>query len=229
MNSHQVWLINLGVEPYGPIHRLQQRLVDVKRDGWPHDVLLLLEHEPVFTLGRQSEAEDMLVSEDFLAQAQVPVIPVERGGKVTYHGPGQIVGYPILDLHRFRTDVRWYHRSLAEVIIRTLADYGVTGEYDPSFPGVWVHGAKICAFGTMIRRWVTFHGFAVNIDPNMEHWSWIVPCGLKGKDVTSLSACLGWAPDASEVRQRLAIHFGDVFECELAEVSRETLENAISA
>jgi lipoate-protein ligase B len=222
-----VWVVNLGVERYAPAHELQRQLVEAKRAGWPQDVLLLLEHEPVYTLGRQSAASDMLVSDDFLAEQGIPVVPVERGGKVTYHGPGQIVGYPILDLHHFRTDVRWYQRSLAETVIRMLADYRIAGDYDPAYPGVWVNGEKICAFGTMIRRWITFHGWAVNIDPNMEHWGWIIPCGLEGKSVTSLAAALGWPPPAAEVRARLAHHFAAVFDCQLVEVTHADLAMAL--
>lgn len=226
--TRQVWLVNLGVEPYEPVWALQRRVVEAKRAGWAQDVLFLLEHEPVFTLGRQSQPDDMLVSDEFLAAQGVPVITVERGGKVTYHGPGQIVGYPILDLHHFQTNIRWYHRSLAEVIICTLADYGVVGEYDEAFPGVWVNGAKICAFGTMLRRWISFHGFALNLNPNMTHWGWIVPCGLQGKEVTSLQAGLGWLPPATEVRRRLAQHFAEVFEVSLVEVGQEPLLTALN-
>ncbi len=229
MGEREVWLVNLGVEPYEPVWALQRQVVEAKRAGWAQDVLLLLEHEPVYTLGRQSQAEDILVSGDFLAAQGIPVIPIERGGKVTYHGPGQIVGYPILDLHHYQTNIRWYHRSLAEVILRTLGDYGVQGEYDEAFPGVWVGGAKICAFGTMLRRWVSFHGFALNLDPNLDHWRWIIPCGLKGKDVTTLKAALGWTPPADEVRARLAAHFAQVFQCRLTPVSRAALEAEAAA
>ncbi len=228
MSERSVWLVNLGVEPYGPVHDLQRRLVDAKLNGWPVDVLLLLEHEPVYTLGTQSEPKDILVSDAFLAEQGIPVVPIERGGKVTYHGPGQLVGYPILDLNGFHTNVRWYHRSLAEAVIRTLADYDVEGEYDEGFPGVWVKGEKICAFGTRIRRWVTFHGLALNIDPDMAHWGWIIPCGLEDKTVTSLRAHLGWTPPMAEVRARFAAHFGAVFQRSLVSVSRAALEHALA-
>lgn len=227
MSEREVWLVNLGVEDYVPVWDLQKRLVAAKVAGWPGDVLLLLEHRPVFTLGRQHEARDLLVTPDFLAGQGIPRVPIERGGKITYHGPGQIVGYPILDLHHFKTDVRWYHRSLAETIIRTLADYGLSGEYDQSYPGVWVGGKKVCAFGSALKRWISYHGFALNVDPSLEHWSWIIPCGLAGRDITTLKAELGHAPPLAEVRARLQDHFAAVFDCHLTEISRAALEAAL--
>lgn len=212
MSDKTVWVVNLGTEPYAPVHALQRQIVAAKQAGWPQDVLLLLEHEPVYTLGRQSQAEDILVSAAFLAEQGIPLAPVERGGKVTYHGPGQIVGYPILDLKAYRTEVKWFYGRMAEVIIRTLADYGVVGTYDDSFPGVWVAGKKICAFGTAISRWITYHGWALNIEPDMRHWSWIVPCGLRDKEVTAVRAELGYAPPVDDIRAALTRHFGAVFE-----------------
>lgn len=225
-SDRAVWVVNLGTEPYGPVHELQRRLVAAKQAGWPQDVLLLLEHEPVYTLGRQSQAEDILVPAEFLAEQGIPLVPVERGGKVTYHGPGQIVGYPILDLRGYRTEVKWFYRQLADVIIRTLADFDVVGTYDDSFPGVWVGGKKICAFGTAISRWITYHGWALNIEPDMAHWGWIVPCGLRDKEVTSLRAELGIAPPGDDIRAGLTQHFGAVFgrrmvEREIGDVERE--------
>ena len=214
-SNNSVWVVNLGTEPYQPVHELQRRLVAAKQAGWPQDVLLLLEHEPVYTLGRQSQADDILAPLEFLAEQGIPLVPVERGGKVTYHGPGQVVGYPILDLRGYRTEVKWFYGQMAEVIIRTLADFGVLGTYDESFPGVWVNGRKICAFGTAISRWITYHGWALNVDPDMTHWGWIVPCGLRDKEVTTLRAELGDAPPGEAVRASLTRHFGAVFGREM--------------
>jgi lipoate-protein ligase B len=224
-----VWLVNLGVEPYGPILDLQHRLMAAKRDGWARDVLLLLEHEPVYTLGLLGKQENILADEEFLRRQGIEVVRVDRGGDVTYHGPGQIVGYPILDLHHFRQDVGWYVRSLAEVITRTLADYGLEGWYEREFPGVWLDSGKICAFGSRNKRWIMYHGFALNLAPNMEHWGGIIPCGLRDTSVATLEAALSWLPAADEVRARIARHFGDVFERPVIEVSREYLEAAMGS
>jgi lipoate-protein ligase B len=224
-----VWLVNLGVEPYQPILELQHRLMAAKRDGWTRDVLLLLEHEPVYTLGLLGKEANILADDTFLQRHRIEVTRVDRGGDVTYHGPGQIVGYPILDLHHFRQDVGWYVRSLAELIIRTLADYGLEGRYERKFPGVWLDSGKICAFGSRNKRWIMYHGFALNLSPNMEHWGGIIPCGLEDASVATLEEALGWQPAADEVRARIARHFGDVFERQVIEISREYLEEAVSS
>jgi lipoate-protein ligase B len=224
-----IWLVNLGVEPYQPILDLQHRLMAAKRDGWRRDVLLLLEHEPVYTLGLLGKEANILADEAFLRRHGIEVTRVDRGGDVTYHGPGQLVGYPILDLHHFRQDVGWYVRALAEVIIRTLADYGLEGRYEREYPGVWLDSGKICAFGSRNKRWIMYHGFALNLAPNMEHWAGIVPCGLKDTSVATLEASLGWLPAAGEVRGRLIKHFGDVFERPVIEVRRELLEETVGS
>jgi lipoate-protein ligase B len=224
-----IWLVNLAVEPYQPILDLQHQLMAAKRDGWTRDVLLLLEHEPVYTLGLLGKEANILADDAFLQRHGIEVRRVDRGGDVTYHGPGQIVGYPILDLHHFRQDVGWYVRSLAEVIIRTLADYGLEGQYERAFPGVWLDSGKICAFGSRNKRWIMYHGFALNLAPNMEHWSGIVPCGLRDAQVATLEGALGWQPAADEVRERIARHFGEVFERQVVEVSRTYLEETVSS
>ncbi len=226
--ARTVWLLNLGVEPYRPVLELQHRIVAAKKEGWPCDVLLLLEHEPVYTLGRHADESYILANPALLAAQGIEVIRIERGGEVTYHGPGQIVGYPILDLSHFRKDIRWYIGAMGDVIIRTLADYGIPGEFDPKYPGVWTPGGKICAVGVKNERWIMYHGFAMNLDPNMEHWRWIVPCGLVGKDVATLKGELGWLPPAVEVRQRIADHFEEIYNCRIVPVDRDTLEAALA-
>ncbi|MFN8498058.1 MAG: lipoyl(octanoyl) transferase LipB [Anaerolineae bacterium] len=224
-----VWLLNMGVEPYRPVLELQHRLVAAKKDGWPCDVLLLLEHEPVYTLGRHSDESYILADRAMLEAKGIEVVRIERGGEVTYHGPGQIVGYPILNLGHFRKNIRWYIEAMGEIIIRTLADYGIAAEFDPQYPGVWIEGGKICAVGVKNERWIMYHGFAMNIDPNMEHWGWIVPCGLVGKDVATLAGALGRTPPSEEVRRRIVAHFEDVYGCRVVPVERETLEAALSS
>ncbi|MFN8471345.1 MAG: lipoyl(octanoyl) transferase LipB [Anaerolineae bacterium] len=227
-NDKTVWLLNLGVEPYRPVLELQHRIVAAKKDGWRCDVLLLLEHEPVYTLGRHSDESFILADRKALEAQGIEVVRIERGGEVTYHGPGQIVGYPILDLGHFRKDIRWYIGAMGDVIIRTLADYGISGEFDPKYPGVWINGGKICAVGVKNERWVMYHGFAMNIDPDMEHWRGIVPCGLVGKDVATLAGALGWRPSSDEVRHRIATHFAEVYGCRVVPVDLDTLEAALA-
>ncbi len=222
-----VWVLNLGVEAYRPVLELQHRIVAAKKEGWPYDVLLLLEHEPVYTLGRHADESYILADRALLAEQGIDVIRVERGGEVTYHGPGQIVGYPILDLSHFRKDIRWYIGAMGDVIIRTLADYGIHGEFDPKYPGVWTSGGKICAVGVKNERWIMYHGFAMNIDPNMEHWKWIVACGLVGKSVATLKGELGWLPPADEVRQRIVSHFEEVYTCRVLPIDQVSLDAAL--
>ncbi|MFN8482110.1 MAG: lipoyl(octanoyl) transferase LipB [Anaerolineae bacterium] len=228
-NDRIVWLLNMGVEPYRPVLELQRRIVAAKKDGWPCDVLLLLEHEPVYTLGRHSDESFILADPATLAAQGIEVVRIERGGEVTYHGPGQIVGYPILHLGHFKKDIRWYIGAIGEVIIRTLADYGIPGEFDPKYPGVWIEGGKICAVGVKNERWIMYHGFAMNIDPDMAHWRGIVPCGLVGKDVATLADALGRRPPSDEVRQRIVTHFEAVYGCRVVPVERETLDAALAS
>ena len=218
-------LLKLGLVPYGEALDLQRRIFTAKSEGrFADDVLILLQHPPVITLGRQASEHDVLASPDALRQLGVELFNVERGGKATYHGPGQIVGYPILDLRHFRTDVSWFVRAEAEVIIRTLADHGFEGRYDKENPGVWVGGAKIAAFGSRLSNWVTYHGFAFNIDPDLRHFDLIVPCGIFDKGVVSLAGLLGRKVAVEDVTPHIVRHFAAVFETTLEEVWREDVE-----
>jgi lipoyl(octanoyl) transferase len=175
--------------------------------------LLLLEHPHVYTLGRNASAEDVLASAEWLERQGVEVVESDRGGQVTYHGPGQLVGYPILDLSPDRRDVRRYVRDLEEVLIRTLAGYGIAAEVRPgaALIGVWAGGEKIAAIGIHLSRWITTHGFALNVATDLSLYAGIVPCGLRQERVTSMAKLLGPAPPLAEVAQRLAGHFGEVF------------------
>ena len=175
--------------------------------------LLLLEHPHVYTLGRNASAEDVLASAEWLERQGVEVVESDRGGQVTYHGPGQLVGYPILDLSPDRRDVRRYVRDLEEVLIRTLAGYGIAAEVRPgaALIGVWAGGEKIAAIGVHLSRWITTHGFALNVATDLSLYAGIVPCGLRQERVTSMAKLLGTAPPLAEVAQRLAGHFGEVF------------------
>jgi lipoate-protein ligase B len=205
----------LGRVRYGDGLRIQRDLV-VRRiaDEIP-DTLLLLEHEPVVTLGRVARAEHVLVDRERLAQMGVEIHDTDRGGDVTYHGPGQVVGYPIVDLNGLRRDVKWYLEQLEEVMIRTCARYGVEAARRPGMTGAWVGSEKIGAIGVRVERWVTSHGFAFNVATDLRSFGLIVPCGLQGEGVTSLSALLGRAVELERVTRDVAETFGAVFQREL--------------
>ena len=179
----------------------------------PAEHLLLLEHPHVYTLGRNASAADVLASAAWLRQRGIEVEESDRGGQVTYHGPGQLVGYPILDLSPDRRDVRRYVRDLEEVLIRTLAGFGIAGEVRPgaALIGVWAGGEKIAAIGVHLSRWITTHGFALNVAPDLSLYAGIVPCGLRQEGVTSMARLLGTAPPLAVVAAQLAGHFADVF------------------
>lgn len=175
------------------------------------DTLLLLEHEPVFTLGRNARRENVLLPEEDLRARGFHVFESGRGGDVTYHGPGQVVGYPILDLSPDRRDVHRYVRDLEEVMIRTCADYGVAAGRLTGLTGAWVGPEKIGAIGVRIARWVTSHGFALNVTTDLSPFGLIVPCGIRERGVTSLERQLGWAVPPAEAMDRAAQRFAEVF------------------
>ena len=222
-----MWLLNLGLEPYDRALELQHRLVAARKEGRGEDVLILLEHPPVITLGRRADESHITASPELLARLGIRVYRVERGGDVTYHGPGQIVGYPILDLRGHRQDVGWYVHSLEGVIIRTLADFGVVAQRVEGAVGVWVGDGKIAAIGARIESWVTYHGFALNVDPDLRHFDLIVPCGIRDKGITSMRRVLGKPVDLEVVRRRLAQRFGEVFGVTLEEIALPDLESAL--
>lgn len=206
-------LVELGVVPYGEAWELQKRLVAQRRAGQIPDTLLLLEHPPTYTIGRSGSSSNVLVDPK---SRGIELYEVDRGGDVTYHGPGQVVGYPIVDLRPRGNDVHAYLRSVEEVLIRTLAEFGVEGDRDGRYTGVWVGGEKVAAIGVKVSVGVTSHGFALNVDPVFEHWAGIIPCGIQGRGVTSLARLLGERPKDAAVRAALARHTADVFELDLA-------------
>jgi lipoyl(octanoyl) transferase len=179
--------------------------------------LLFVEHPPVYTLGKSGDAAHMLIDGEKMQERGVDFFRTNRGGDITYHGPGQLVGYPILDLEKFRTDLGWYLRSLEEVGIRVLADYGITGDRSSGETGIWLDpgirgkARKICAMGVRCSRWITMHGFALNINTDLSWFGDIVPCGIPDKQVTSLEKELGYPVDAEEVKARWKRHFTEVF------------------
>jgi lipoate-protein ligase B len=192
----------------------QQRLVAERKLGLIPDQLLLLEHPHTVTMGRNGHEANVLAGPELMARAGIEYHATDRGGDVTYHGPGQLVGYPILDLREWKRDVGEYVRALEQVIIDTLADFGVQAGRIPKLTGVWVDGRKIAAIGVHLSRWVTSHGFALNVSTDLSYFQYIVPCGLT-KPVTSLAGC-GVRATLDEVSSTLAEHFGRIFECEMA-------------
>jgi len=203
----------LGRIGYGQALALQQELVAARKAGVGEDHLLLLEHPHVITLGRNGHLENLLASEQILERAGISFYPTDRGGDVTYHGPGQLVGYPILDLREWQRDVGAYVRAVEQVLIDTLADFGIEAGREPKLTGVWVDGRKIAAIGVHLSRWVTSHGFALNVSTDLSYFQFIVPCGLT-KPVTSMQQ-LGVRTTLEEVSQHLAVHFGRLFDCEM--------------
>jgi lipoyl(octanoyl) transferase len=189
----------LGRIEYGAAFALQEQLVAARQQQQISDTLLLLEHEPVITLGRGAKHENVLASRELLAAQGVALHETGRGGDVTYHGPGQLVGYPILDLNPDRRDVRKYVNNLEEVMIRIAAHYGLQAGRIKGLNGTWVEDRKLGAVGVRIQRWVTLHGFALNVSTNLSAFDLIVPCGIKDKRVTSLEQELGAAPSMEEV------------------------------
>jgi lipoate-protein ligase B len=200
-------VLELGTVDYGLGLELQRRIAAAVINGEISDTLLLLEHPPVLTVGRGGKERNILVSHRILRREGVQFFEVDRGGDVTYHGPGQMVGYPILDLRRHGRDIHRYIRTVEEAIIRTLKDLGISACRREGLVGVWVGDEKIASIGVNVRKWVTTHGFAFNITTDLEHFRLINPCGLPGVRMTSVAKLLGRNPGDAMVRGRLAHHF----------------------
>ncbi len=235
-------IVDLGLIGYAEAYELQKRIVAARKADAIGDVLLLCEHTPVITQGRNGKREHLLVTENVLHQRNVEFYETSRGGDVTYHGPGQLVGYPILQLGAIRKDVVWYVRMLEEVMIRTSAEFGITAHREVGKTGIWVtdedktftqsaqssrrqEGAaeKLGAIGVHLSRWVTSHGFAYNVATDLRNFDLIVPCGIAGRKATSLEKLLGRAVSVKEIAPKVARHFGEVFGLEMTAGSREEL------
>jgi lipoyl(octanoyl) transferase len=202
-----------GRVDYGAAFDLQRQLVEQRKAGAIPDQLILLEHPHTITLGRNGRMENLLAGEEMLSRAGIAFHPTDRGGDITYHGPGQIVGYPILDLREWKRDVVAYVRAVEQVLIDTLADFGIAAGRVPKLTGVWLGDRKIAAIGVHISRWVTSHGFALNVNTDLRYFQYIVPCGLT-KPVTSMAE-LGCGASWEAVAERLTANFGRVFEREM--------------
>jgi lipoyl(octanoyl) transferase len=242
MKKQPVYFKDLGLMPYTEAWDYQEALlkknVDIKTKyhssqqkqarNSTTNYLLFVEHPPVYTLGKTGHEENILLGERELHEKGILFVKTNRGGDITFHGPEQIVGYPILDLEKFGTDIGKYLRNLEEVIIRTLSEYGIVGERSAGETGVWLDPGKtgrerkIAAFGVRCSRWITMHGFAFNVNTDLEYFDDIVPCGIKNKQVTSLARELSRNIDLAEVKKKLKMHFEDIFDAELIDM-KETV------
>jgi len=201
----------LGRTDYASCWELQRRLVGLRLAGSIPDTLVLTEHDPVYTIGKSGDDNHLLAGDEELSARGIAVYHNDRGGDITYHGPGQLVGYPILDLRGHTPDLHRYLRDLEEVVINVLGTYGVEGRRMPEYTGVWVHGDKICAIGIKTIRWVTMHGFALNVSTDLSFFRRIIPCGIFERGVTSLEAVLGHGVSLDEVSARLVTEFARIF------------------
>ncbi len=218
MSQREVYLASYASLPYDEALNLQKRVLTAKIEkGFP-DTLLLLEHPPVITLGRRGKEENILASQETLQQENIEVVHVERGGDVTYHGPGQIVGYPVFTLANYGKDLSRFVFSIEEVLIRVCREFGIEAGRRPINRGVWVGDKKIASIGLAIRRWISFHGFAFNWAPNMDHFRLISPCGLSGVEMTSLKEILRATIDPNTLRALIRRDFEAVFHMRLDEV-----------
>lgn len=228
-NRQLVLFEDLGIKGYREVWDYQEQLlrqnVQLKSTeegrGRTRHHFLLVEHPPVYTLGKSGKMEHVLLSEEVMAEKGIEFFHTNRGGDITFHGPQQMVGYPVLDLEKFYTDIGKYLRNLEEVIILTMADYGLKGERSPGETGVWLDAfvpgkeRKICAMGVRCSRWVTMHGFAFNVNTDLTYFDHIIPCGIQNKQVTSLGKELGKTMDMEEVKERVKRNFEKVFDVSL--------------
>ena len=219
--------IDLGLIGYAEANALQKRIVAARKAAAIEDVLLLCEHPHVITQGRNGKREHLLASEQVLRQKGVEYYETSRGGDITYHGPGQLVGYPILNLSAIRRDVVWYVRMLEEAMIRATAEFGITAGREPGKTGVWVKNShteeKLAAIGVHLSRWVTSHGFAYNVSTDLRYFDLIVPCGISDRKATSLEKLLGRNMVEKEVAPRIAKHLGKLFGLQMKNATRQEL------
>jgi len=216
---------DLGIVEYGESIRLQERLMAARITGDISDVILLLQHPPVLTIGTSGSESNILASPDLLNGEGVSVVHIDRGGDITYHGPGQLVGYLIFDLKAHEGGIHQYVRNLEEIIIRILDTFAISSHRDSQYPGVWVGQDKICALGIRVRRWVTKHGFALNVSTDLRYFNYIVPCGIAGRGVTSMSRLLGQDIALEEVTSCILEHCARVFNLDIRQGTAEELDS----
>lgn len=232
-------VLDLGLRSYAEALSFQREVAAARiAKRVPHDVLLLVEHPPVVTLGRSTKQANLLFTPELLTNRGVELFEVERGGDVTFHGPGQLVGYPIVDLTEHKQDLHWYLRQIEEVMIRAVAPFGVVADRVVGKTGIWTNGRKLASIGVHARAWVTWHGFALNVTTDLSYFDLMVPCGLPGVDMTSVyrevlersenGLCLAPSPTLNEdVRESTVRAFADVFEREAKTISDEDLRRLL--
>lgn len=227
----KVHFTDIGLKHYKEVWDYQEKLlaenIEIKRaeEGkfLPENYLLFTEHHPVYTLGKNGDANHVLLNTSARESMGIEYFKINRGGDITYHGPGQLVGYPIFDLDQFKPDLTWYLRSLEEVIIKTIAEYGIKGERSKGETGVWIDPdkkgfeRKICAIGIRCSRWITMHGFALNVNTDLSYFNHIIPCGIQNKNVTSIASEIGKEVNMDDVKTYVRKHFTEVFEIEWKE------------
>ncbi|MHB8337779.1 MAG: lipoyl(octanoyl) transferase LipB [Ignavibacteriaceae bacterium] len=221
-------ICDLGFIDYKEAWNLQKEILQLRHENKIEDVFFLLEHPNTYTLGKTADKAHLIGSIDYLNDNNISVYDIDRGGDITYHGPGQIVGYPIIDLNLWYRDTHKYLRALEEVIIKTCAHYGLEGIRDSKYTGVWIEDRKIAAIGIKVSHWITMHGFAFNVNTNLSLFNGIVPCGIYDKQVTSLEKELGKKLDILEVKNLLAENFREIFGyTETTELPKEAIASTI--
>jgi lipoyl(octanoyl) transferase len=203
---------DLGTIDFRSAWALQRKRLNEVADGESPDTLFLLEHPHTYTLGKNADRSNLTASKDFIDKYNLEIIDIDRGGDITYHGPGQLVGYPIINLNNWKRSSHNYIWTLEEVIIKTCEEYGLNAGRNPEHRGVWIENRKICAIGIKFARWVTMHGFAFNINTDLELFEGIIPCGIKDKEVTSLQKETGRYIDFNEIKEKVIINFANLFK-----------------
>ncbi len=211
-------VIDLGLKAYGEAYKIQMQHLEKRINGKIRDTLLLVEHPPVITIGRGGTEQHLLMNKELLKQKGISLYETNRGGDITYHGPGQLVGYPIFDLKEHGRDLHQAVRNYEESIIRTLAEFDIKAGRIKELTGVWVGDEKVAAIGVGVRKWVTFHGFALNVNNDLTPFSYIIPCGIRDKGVTSMKKLLGQEVDMQRVKQKIVEKFGEVFNLNFNEL-----------
>jgi len=220
---------NIGLTRYAEAWDLQRKLFDLRHERRTGDLLLYTEHRHVYTIGKGGDENHLLATESELAEGGVDVFQIDRGGDITYHGPGQIVGYPIIDLQDYRTDLHWYLRCLEEVIIRAIRGYGLEGKREEGMTGVWVGGEKVAAIGVKVSRWITMHGFALNVNTDLTKFGRIIPCGIFHKGVTSMEQVLGKRLELGEIHESLDRAFETVFGVSVTRKDQAILKELVES
>jgi lipoyl(octanoyl) transferase len=218
----KVELIETGITDFHDVWEFQKRIFNHVVENRLHNYLILTEHKPVITIGKTGSLKNLITEPSQLVSKGINIVEIDRGGDITFHGPGQQVVYPILDLSQFRKDIHWYLRNLEEVIIQTLQDFKIHGERIPDLTGVWVKKKKICAIGVKVTRWVTMHGFALNVSTNLDYFNHIIPCGISDHGVTSIFEQIGNNVRQKDVINSLNRYFAEIFGVEIIKYRQPT-------